>query len=149
MSTPIYWSILLTVWLKFFVLNKVTIPSQHIHDASTGLFSTTSSIDYFCLDRILFTFLMAETSDSSFWIFSFIRWTSTVSETIVALVCSWVLRNKSIIWFLFNAQLDYYNGKKYQLNKHLPFSEIRIEITPRPQSINTVRSVSKMYILIC
>ena len=68
-----------------------------------AFFQHCLSIDDICLDRILFTFLTTETFDSSFWKFPFKRLISAVSEAIVVLVCSWVLRNKSIIWFLFNA----------------------------------------------
>ena len=82
MSTPICWSTLQTISLSSFCLEltKVTPPPQHAHVASIGCFSSTASHDI-CLDRILFTFLITETSDSSFWKFSFKRLISTVSGT--------------------------------------------------------------------
>ena len=85
-------------------LTKVTPPPQHIHVLRIlGPFPHCLSIDDICFNRILFTFLTKETSDSSFWKFSFKCLIYAVSEAIVELVCSWVLRNKLIIWFLFNA----------------------------------------------
>ena len=77
--------------------------STHSRREYWAFFQHCLSIDDICLDKILFTFLITETSDSSFWKFSFKRLISAVSEAIVVLICSWVLRDKSIIWFLFNA----------------------------------------------
>ena len=85
MSTPVCWSILHT-----------------IDSGSLSLIDECISIDDICLDRILLTFLTTETSRSRFWKFSFKRLISAVSEAIIALVCSLVLKNKSIIWYLFN-----------------------------------------------
>ena len=77
--------------------------STHSRRKYWAFFQHCLSIDDICFDRILFTFLTTEISDSTFWKFSFKRLISVVSEAIVVLACFWVLRNKSIIWFLFNA----------------------------------------------
>ena len=86
MPTPICWSTLQ-------IVGSISLSSIDEH---------CLSIDDICFDRILFTFLATETSDSSFWKFSFKGWISVVSEAIVVLAYSWILRNESIILFLFN-----------------------------------------------
>ena len=82
------------------------IPTSSIHSRREywAVFQHCLSINDICLERILFTFLTTETSNSSIWKFSFKPLIFAVSEAIVVLACSLVLKNESIIWFLFNAQ---------------------------------------------
>ena len=62
--------------------------STHSRREYWAFFQHCLSIDGISLDRILFTFLITETSDSTFWKFSFKRLTSAVIEAIVVLVYS-------------------------------------------------------------
>ena len=105
MPTPICWSTLQTVGSRSLssIIEGNPTTSTHSRRKYWAFFQHCLSIDDICFDRILFTFLTTEISDSIFWKFSFKRLISAVSEAIVVLACSWVLRNKSIIWFLFNA----------------------------------------------
>ena len=99
MSAPIRLSTLQTVGSS----SLVTLPPQHICREHWAFFQYCLFIDDICLDRISFIFLITKPCGSTFWKFSFKRLISAVSETIVVLVRSWVLKNKSVIWFLFNA----------------------------------------------
>ena len=105
MPTPICWSTLQTVGLRSLYSIDEGNPTTSTHSRRDywAFFQHCLSVDDICFDRILFTFLTTETSDSSFWKFSFKRLISAVSEAIVVLACSWDLRNKSIVCFLFNA----------------------------------------------
>ena len=105
MSTPICWRILHTVGSNSLSLIDEDNPTTSTKSRREywAFFQHCLTIDDICLDRILFTVLTTKTFGSTFWKFSFKRLISAVREAIVVLVCSWVLRNKSMIWFLFNA----------------------------------------------
>ena len=105
MPTPICWSTLKVVGSRSLPSISKGNPTTSTHSRCeySVFFQHCLSINDICLDRILFTFLGTETSDSSFWKFSFKGWISAVSEAIAVLACPWVLRNKSIILLLFNA----------------------------------------------
>ena len=105
--------------------------STHSRREYWAFFRHCLSIDGICFDRILFTFLTTETSDSSVWKFSFKRLISAVSEAIIVLAFSWVLRNKSIIWFLFNALnvSSVYTTAFWVIFTRVVFSEIKFLIS--------------------
>ena len=100
-STPICWSTLQTVGSSSLPSIDEDNPTTSTHSRREywAFFQHCPSIDDICFDKILFTFSITETSDSSFWKFSFKGLISAVSKAIVVLDCYWVLRNKSIIWF--------------------------------------------------
>ena len=103
MPTPICWSTLQIVGSRSLSSIDEGNPTTSTHSLREywAFFQHCLSIDDICFDRKLFTFLATETSDSSFWKFSFKGWISVVSEAIVVLAYSWILRNESIILFLF------------------------------------------------
>ena len=104
MSTPICWNTLQTVGSSSLSSIDEGNPTTQTHSRREywTFLQHCLSIDDIWLGKILVTFLITETSDSSFWQFLFNRLISAVSEAIVVLVCSYFLRNKSVIWFLFN-----------------------------------------------
>ena len=104
MSAPICWSTLRTAGSSSLSSIDEGNPTTSTHSCRKywAFFQLYLSIDDTCLDKILFTFLIIEKSDSNFWKFSFKCLISAVSEVIVvSLFLSFM--NKSIIWFLFNA----------------------------------------------
>ena len=78
-------------------------PSTHSHYKYWPFSQHRLWIDDICFDNIVHIFnnrnIWLQLLEVLIWTFNFCSyWIS-----IVVLACSWVLRNKSIIWFLFNA----------------------------------------------
>ena len=148
-SSPICWNILQTVGSSS--LSSIdegnSTTSTHLRSDYWAFFQQCLSIVDICLHRLLFTFLITETSDSRFWKFPFKRLISAVSEAIVVLVCSCVLRNKSIIWFLLNAlsvssvytpaitSTRLLQWQKVELNKYFTFHQEWNHCTSAPDEI--------------
>ena len=106
-------------------------PTTSIHSRRDywAFFEHYLSTDTICLHKMLLTFLMTATSDSSFFKFS-LRF-FIFSEFIIPLVCSVEFKNSSVSWVLYNVLCvfsvysshiveEYYNDTKW-LNKNFTF----------------------------
>ena len=108
---------------------RVILPLRYTHVEITGHFSSIAYQLTLCLHKMLLTFLMTATSDSSFLKFS-LRF-FIFSEFIIPLVCSVEFKNSSVSWVLYNVLCvfsvysshiveEYYNDTKW-LNKNFTF----------------------------
>ena len=143
-----YVNILQTLGSSYLSSIDQGIPTNSTHSDREywGFFQHCLSIDGICLDRILFTYLITETSDSNFYKFSFKGLISAVGEAIVVLVCSWVLPidiRENLCFTEFSTKI-YWNSRLaasdvfhvYTINYLSSFNSIIVQMSEKRDSSN-------------